>query len=837
MSVSGPLNDRDTAERNTRRRVERAVRRARLNLLWELVWPLLAPFGVLAALFAALSWFGLWRLTATPVRFAILAAFAAAALYLAWRATRFAAPSRAAAFARVEQATGALHRPATSFADRLASPPDDPATLALWIAHRRRLLAALDHVRAGIPAPRLAVHDPFALRFLVALLFVVGFLVAGPERLQRLGEAWQGGESAAATIARIDAWVTPPTYTGRPPIFLTGDTTKPPGSEYSVPTGSMVTVRTGGTHDLGVFAAAGGSETPIEPVAAENAQASRPTPLEHHVTLSQATDIAVRKGGREVAGWRFVVEPDRHPAIALIGEAKTTLSGALDLSYSLEDDYGVVAAFGDLAPVDDAIATGVIAQRPLYEAPALPLSLPQLRTRKGNGQTIRDLTSHPWAGAQVRMTLVARDEADQEGTSAPIELKLPARRFLDPLARAVVEQRRILALDANAAPRVLDGLDALTFAPDETIDDMGAYLALRSAYHRLANARDDDGLRNVVDYLWTIALGIEDGELSLAAQELRVAQEALRRALENNASDEEIARLTEELRQAVQKFLQALIDEARRDPQIANLPPDADLQALRPQDLERMLDQIENLAKTGARDAARQLLSQLQNMLENLQQGMPRMGDQQNGGEMMQSLNELGDMIRRQEDLMNRTFRAQRGLDPNQSGDTPMTREQLEEELRQLQQGQQDLEQALQQLMDKLQGMGMEPNGKLGQAGEQMGQAAENLGEGRAGQAVGNQGEALDALRQGAQGLAQQFANGRQPGGRGMSGGGPYPNQDPLGRPQRTLGPDLGTTVRVPDEIDTQRAREILDAIRRRLGDFGRPALERDYLERLLDRF
>jgi hypothetical protein len=41
----------------------------------------------------------------------------------------------------------------------------------------------------------------------------------------------------------------------------------------------------------------------------------------------------------------------------------------------------------------------------------------------------------------------------------------------------------------------------------------------------------------------------------------------------------------------------------------------------------------------------------------------------------------------------------------------------------------------------------------------------------------------------------------------------------------------------VPDEIDTQRAREILDAIRQRLGESGRPEFELDYLERLLDRF
>jgi hypothetical protein len=73
-----------------------------------------------------------------------------------------------------------------------------------------------------------------------------------------------------------------------------------------------------------------------------------------------------------------------------------------------------------------------------------------------------------------------------------------------------------------------------------------------------------------------------------------------------------------------------------------------------------MLDQIENLAKNGARDAARQLLSELQNMLENLQAGRPMQGDQQAGEQMMQSMNELADMIRRQQELMTRPTRPAR---------------------------------------------------------------------------------------------------------------------------------------------------------------------------------
>jgi uncharacterized protein (TIGR02302 family) len=597
-----------------------------------------------------------------------------------------------------------------------------------------------------------------------------------------------------------------------------------------------VTVRTGGTHDLDVVATGAAGETTMAPSAVAKVSASdgADPPLEHQVKLTDAASVAVRKGNREVSAWRFTVEPDRAPSIALIGQPKVAESGALHLTYSLEDDYGVVAALGEIAPVGDT--AGAAGGRPLYDAPALPLSLPQLRTRKGNGETTRDLTSHPWAGAKVKLTLVARDEAGQEGRSAPIEMTLPARVFSNKLARAVVEQRARLALDANAADGVADALDALTMAPEKTIAKTTDFLMLRSAYHRLVDARSDDELRGVVDYLWTIALGLEDGGLSLAAQQLRAAQDALREALENNASDDEIAKLTQQLRDALQKFMQALADQARQNPAMANLPPDANMQTLRPQDLERMLDQIENLAKTGARDAARQLLSQLQNMLENLAAGQPQQGDpgQQ---QAMKNLDQLGDMIRKQEDLMNKTFRAQRGQ--SQQGQE-MTEEELQQALKDLQSGQQSLNDALEKLMQEMQAEGMQPNGKLGQAGEAMGRAAQALGNGRAGSAVGEQSSALDALRQGAQGMAQQLANGNNGrGGNGLRNGGNnnMPNSDPLGRPQRSTGADLGSTVKVPDEIDTQRAREILDAIRQRLGETSRPAFERDYLERLLEPF
>ncbi len=239
--------------------------------------------------------------------------------------------------------------------------------------------------------------------------------------------------------------------------------------------------------------------------------------------------------GSAAANWRgllFAI-PDRAPKIELIGEPQRQARGALRIDYRIEDDYGVIEAHADFALKDDDAPAGA---HPLFKAPEFPLTLPQARTRSGAAQTTRDLTAHPWAGAKVEVTLVARDEAGNEGRSEPVEVQLPQRIFVKPLARALIEQRRILAIDAGAKPMVLTALDALTIAPENFTPEASVYLGLRAIYFDLTHANSDDQLREVVARMWDMAAQLEDGNVSQAEQALRQAQDALRQALERGAS-------------------------------------------------------------------------------------------------------------------------------------------------------------------------------------------------------------------------------------------------------------------------------------------------------------
>jgi uncharacterized protein (TIGR02302 family) len=827
-----------------------ALRRARWTIFWEQLWPTLARLATVVGLFITVSWLGVWLWLPPLARAAGLAAFAVLALAAIVPFVFLRLPAAADALRRLDRGSGVRHRPATTIADDLAVTPKDPYSIALWQAHVERTLAAARAFKAGWPSPRLAMRDPYALRGLILIAVIATFVAAGGEHWKRVAAAfdWQG--VVLPSNFRVDAWVTPPVYTGKPPIILAG---MHPGEmarqdaeanePVSVPAGSTLVVRATGKLDLDVSGKGG--------VTAAKETVQAPAGTQEYRFKIATTGAATLHGAGDDLTWAFNVIPDKPPTIALAKDPEQQARGSLLLSYRLEDDYGVTEAQATFARKDEP-GTKSDAAHPLFGPPDFKLVLPQARTKSGVGQTIKDLTDHPWAGAEVVMTLVARDEAGNEGKSEPLAFRLPERAFAKPLARALVEQRRNLALDAGARPLVTTALDALALAPEKFTPDAGIYLGLRSIFWSLLRAKTDDDLREVTARLWQMAVGIEDGNIADAQAGLRNAEEALRQALERGASDQEIKQLMDQLRAAMDRFMQSMQEQLKNNQQLAR-PLDRNSRTLSQRDLKSMLDRLENLARNGAKDAARQLLQQLQQMMENLQMASP----DQNGDDMddmMSQLDELGDMIGKQQDLRDRTFRQgqdQRRQNGQRGQQGKQGQQQQGDSMGDLQQNQQALRDRLKKLLEELKNHGLGQNGQgqqgqdqngmdqLGQAGEAMGEAEGQLGEGNPDSAVDSQGRALDALRKGAQGLAQsmqqQLGQGPGPGPNGRLG---QPraqrDTDPLGRPLR--GRDYGddVTVKVPGEIDVQRARRIIEELRRRFGDVLRPQEELDYIERLL---
>ncbi|OWV71682.1 hypothetical protein ATY77_13945 [Rhizobium sp. R634] len=853
---------------------------ARIVLFFEQLLPPLMPVLSVIAFYLSASWFGLFRSVPDWMRILLLIAFAAAFLVslVPFRNLRW--PKVAEADRMLEERNGLPHQPVTVQEDDPAF--DTPFARALWREHQARMAEKIAALDAGMPRPDIAAHDRFALRAIPALLVVTAFGYSLSINGGSVGDALQAAPEQVTVdpAVRIDAWVTPPSYTGRAPVYLTAD-----GSEQAaigIPQFSGLTVRVSGgkTAEKVVFRRANGEARDIPVQGDTKAQQAAAPAVEQPATGAPANNALVAQthvmkleenGALEVNGrrWSFDVLPDKAPEIAFDGMPKPSVNGALEIGFTVKDDYGVQEAHAEIVPVEaDPTAT------PLYPLPEYRLDIPRRNARDAKGVTSRNLTEHPLAGKRVRITLVAKDAAGQTGRSPPYDMILPSRPFNEPLAAAVAEERQVFALDTRKMPQAIALNEALTIRPEETIPKLTNYLLLESALARMKLAKTEDALKDTAQYLWEIALGMEDGDLSLAERKLREAQQKLADALNRNASDEEIKKLMDELRKAMQDYMTELAQRMQNAP----MQPNQNAQnILRQQDLERMMDQIENLARSGNRDAAQQMLSELQRMMNNLQAGRPQRGQQgQENSEARKQIDKLGEILRDQQKLMEETFRLdqqlkdrmQRGesdmgendplldqMTPGENGEPQdqqqgqqgegqqpsdqMTAEQLREALKQLRAQQDALGKQLGELQKKLGEMGMKPGPGFGQAQREMDGAGRELGQGRGDTAVENQGRALEALRQGARDMMNQMMQAQRgqqgQGPNGQVGQGDQNGRDPLGRPRMSKGYIDDDGVKVPDEIDVQRAREILDAIREKLGNNPPQEMERRYLERLLD--
>ncbi|MEZ5829351.1 MAG: TIGR02302 family protein [Hyphomicrobiales bacterium] len=883
------------------KRFERRVRLSWLALLGERVWEsLLWPFIVIA-IFLIVTLLGGWSLLPPLAHRIGLGAFGLALIVSFLPLVRIVLPTRAEALRRLERNANVKHRPASSYEDELSSTP--PAeTAALWDLHRARLSRLIAKLRPSWPAPRTDRKDPYAIRAALLLGLIAAVLAAGADTSTRLRAAFSPAATTQAALLRLDAWVTPPVYTGLAPIVLAdGSEAVGSGAEtfraLEVPERSQLIVRThapeGQTVSLTV-SKGGGEAKAIEPKTGGSAGL-----VEFNVGLLEPMTADVRIGGTTVAQWQFALTEDAAPVISLLEEPTTTPRGALRILYGASDDYGVASAEAhfelsageekNFAPVpEDAIEEDDLAEvEPLFGPPVMKLQLPRTNAKKIEGRATQDLTAHPWAGLKVRMTLIARDQAEQTGASPPFEFVLPERAFTKPLAKAVVEQRKKLVRDPTSQGVVARALDALTIGDEKVIDDRTVYLSLRDAYWRLLNDDSRESVASVVDQLWSTALRIEEGDLPDAERELKNAQDALQRALQENASADEIKRKVEELRAALGRYLQAL---AAQQQDKGNMPAQAGQdgdQLVSQQDLDKMLKNIEDLAEAGSKDMAERMLSELNDILERLQTGnFAENAKQQRAGRMMKDLN---DVVSDQQKLLDDTFaekRKQQGqsggggdqfevsppgqpmdFGPGMSmtpfmdqmpqsgqggpkaqgqsgrqGDAPgggqtqlgQSQGQPQGPLGDLAKRQRELAEKLQSLIDRMKMEGNEGENPFGGAKEAMEDAEQAIGENSLDRATQNQTLALDRMRKGAQSMAQQMMEQ----GDMQAGQGPGANgRDPLGRPDRSNRPDLGLSVQVPDEIDIQKAREVLDELRRRIGDPTRPPLELDYLERLIRSF
>lgn len=805
-------------------------------LVWERGWRVAwAPACVLGA-YLALILFGLPQSLPGGAHAILMVVAAIGTLAAAWWGGRgFRAPTLAEAKRRLESDSGLAHRPLQTLDDRVSG--NDPVAIALWRVHQERARSSLGQIRVGLPRPAIVERDPYALRVAVALVLSLAAVGSWGDWGRRIesGLTPRFAPLALAAAPTLDVWLTPPDYTGLPPQFLrmAGQeaAAEPAAGAIRVPRGSMLLARVRGG-DIPRLEA-NGAEVGFETI--------EPGTYQVRQSIDTGPRIALLQRGEVLAAWPVTIVPDLPPMIDFAHPPEPGRNGQLRIGYSASDDYGLVSAAVRIrrAPTDDADGAAKTGAAPFEQ----PITLPSGRPRLVDGVSALDLASHPWAGLPALIALTAGDGAGQMTASPEVPVVLPERSFTHPVARAVIAIRKeLVAKGDDARAPSARGLLGLGLRPDDFGGDFVVALTLRAGAARLLLDQDSGAVPAVVALLWDTALRIEDGLVSVAERDLREAQRQLGEALDRGAADAEIAQLMEALQQAIDQYLAALEAQLRQALERGETVPEIPAELAQQMgvtsidELRATLDRMRTLAETGSRDAAREMLSRLQQMMENLRMGTVTPEERQRQDQALGMMREMRGLIERQQQLLDEAFRVSQsgdspGRTPGGQTASPLLQSQAERQER--------LRRDLGDLMRRFGELTGEIPSQLGRAERAMRNATQALRRGQPDAAVTRETQAIDELEQSLQSFADSLIQQMSPGammpgaapGRAAGGRG----ADPLGRPG--MGPIDNEDVRIPRDADIQRAREILDELRRRAGELNRPRFERDYIDRLLRQF
>lgn len=874
-------------------RLTRHTRLARLWLFWERYAPVFLLAAMAVSVFLIGVFAGVWERLGDPWRgFGLLAA-----LYIlvvaTYRAQKKNIPSYSEARRRVERDSEQKHRPLDVLDDSPAIGSD------AWDAHYQQALTQAELLDSPKLRPAVAPHDKYYMRFVMPSLLVLAMMVGAGTNMERLRRAitpeWQAGINP--NDVTFEAWIDPPDYTGRPPIYFKGQDVQ------DIPAGSEWVARMNGAKSAPRPKLRLDGKTRylrLNRLGAESFETR---------AIIDTSGSAIWAVGTKRKIWDLNVVADTPPIVTIDETPEADKQDRLVVTYSFQDDYGVTDLRLEMAEIKSgdspAFETSSFVSFPLGGG-----SLPKAESVEGK----LDLTRHPLAGKKVVARLVATDGAGQSAVSGEAYFTVPDKIFVEPLAKAVIEQRNLVlqaieneygpepqnyyqpgviydtfepAVRLDRAPASVERaallIEAVTDRPEGLFQDPTVYLGLRNVRSRLRYARNATTIRPIPDELWSIALRAEFGVLGSALEEMREAEQALRDGMARRAPQREIDTLFDRYNNAVEAYTEELRRKALEEGNFAEGGDGGGGGGLQSTDeIEELLKAIEEANRAGDVEGARRALARLAEVLENMQvqlaQGGSESGDGMQGEmseEMKKNLEELADLLGEQRELQDETEETQRQGE-NQNGEGQGGQgEEGEEALSpgELAERQEQLEQLLGRLGEdagnsaQLQAGGEESTAGGGDpsengdgantSGETEGQASGGGGEdgvggggteaaqeqlGQAQSAMGNAAEALargdlDAASQAQAEAIQALRDaGETLAAQGLAQGESGEGNDPLGRENGGDNSD-NAEADIEQRDNATRSRELMEELRRRAAEQERAKEERDYLERLLKRF
>lgn len=668
---------------------------ARARLFWERYAPVFAIAAIVFSLFLIGSFGGIWERIGDPWRGIALIA----ALYFIGKAALGARgvkrPTRSEARRRVERDSGVKHRPLDTLDDRPA------LSEKLWPAHYAAARNAAEHLDAPLPRPVLAPMDQYFLRFLLPAALVLAALVGAGDNMERLKRAltptWQSPISAKDVT--FEAWVDPPDYTGRPPIYFKDRT------QVDIPAGSELVARITGAKDATRLKLKGKLRSRYLPLTRLG-----PKSFETRAIINGDTTARWRVGSFEKS-WDLTAIPDTPPTVAFKINPRADKRDRLAFTYSFKDDYGVQILTLDVQRLTDEPVDNPVIDR-------INVPLPGYSVREADYDTAAlNLIKHKWAGQKVSARLTAHDGLGQTAQSDIVYFTVPDKIFIEPIAKAVAEHRRLVLQGQTeytplpprvpekhkskqpvfdtfeseyrlgrahpSVQRAVDLIEAATDLPQGLYEDPAVFMGLKTTLSQLRYARSLEDISHVPDDLWRIALRAEFGILGSALEEMREAAKALRDGIARRAPQREIDTLFERYSEAVDNYMDELRRKAMEDGNIAQNDSGGG-GGRNTDEIKELQKAIAEANRIGDTEGARRGLEKLTELLENMQiqlsmspggggDGEPMEGEMSE--EMKKALEEMADLLGEQRELKDETEQAQRnneggeGTGQNPEGD------------------------------------------------------------------------------------------------------------------------------------------------------------------------
>jgi len=837
--------------------------------------------------FAILFFFGLWMLNIPTFFghvFEILTAlgFFGTILYLCSHDLKKRLwPNQNEVDRRLEQ-TSILPRGQIQALEATLSNPKKHLTRDLWTSFQNQILQSFSYLKNPKPKPILTRLDPNGLRLMAVLIFIVGLWVAGPDSGQRIKNGLipiSAPRFAGEPSKNVHLWVTPPAYTGLGQIYVKGyGTLKDP---LNIPEGSTLKVRI--QSRFGSF---------FTPYLSNGTREEKLLPLENNIygietEIQKGDMLSLSQFGISRARWPVHFIEDQPPEIKLIQDKETKEpttvpeileNGQIRFPLEVKDDYGVT----DLKltmQLDE-----MVSDKPLGENYTDTRLVMSPAGKEFQFYPQYDLSWHTWAGLPVVFELEVFDSKKQSTKLAPIKMILPERSFKEPVAKSLISARKKLAWSpSHDLEKQGRDIETLLSAPSYFKDDMVVFMAIRSASIRLMFAQDLprasqlEAVQSAISLLWSTAISVEDGALTMALNNLKEAQKLLEEALRNpNTPQEEINKRMDALKQAMAEYfaqlqteIQKRIAQGEQFPQLPENMPSID-----PNTMSSFLDELENQMRSGNKEAAQDMLSKLQRMMEMMDGGAGTSAMPPDMQQMNKGISELQQLIEKQEELKSQTEKQARIQEAikNRNGmgtslyDLPNAQkliEQLKEmgiaspppPTKNIEPQKNDSENQLstqsnkaeqealrkilgQLMMETAEALNDVPEG-MSNAEQDMRISEEALGQNTPEASIPHQESAIKNLKEGQENLQKQLSE-RMQQMIGISPNGGMAGRDPLGRPYRGKnqnGQNQDSDVKIPSEARRKQVEEILKLLRERSGELDRPQEELEYYRRLLKQY